>query len=71
MQISENQIQFRFKLYPYIICKYDGLLYQLDHCHGKRTKIFRKLTFNEKRKSYYINGQLVTKKKLEKLKSQP
>jgi len=68
MQISENQIQFRFKFYPYIICKYDGLLYQISHCPRKRTKVFRKLTYNEKRNAYYINGQLVTRKRLEKLR---
>jgi len=68
MQITENQIQFRFKLYNNIVCFHDGLLYQLEHCPRKRTKIFRKLTYNEKRNAYYINGQLVTRKRLEKLK---
>lgn len=67
MQLSEKQIQYKFKLYPYIVCLNDGLLYQLSHCHRKRTKVFRKLTYNEKRKAYYINGQLVTRKRLEKL----
>lgn len=67
MQISENQIQFKFKFFPYIVCLHDGLLYQLDHCPGKRTKVFRKLTYNEKRKAYYINGSLVTKTRLQKL----
>ena len=64
MQPSENQIQFRFKIYKNIVCLSDGLLYQLAHCPRKRTKVFRKLTYNEKRKAYYINGQLVTKKRL-------
>jgi len=64
MQHSENQIRFRFKIYKNIVCLNDGLLYQLAHCPKKRTKVFRKLTYNEKRKAYYINGQLVTKKKL-------
>lgn len=64
MQLSENQIQFRFKIYENIVCLHDGLLYQLEHCPKKRTKTFRKLTYNEKRKAYYINGQLVTKKRL-------
>lgn len=68
MQISENQIQFRFNLYPNIVCLNDGLLYQLAHCPSKRTKVFRKLTYNEKRNAYYINGGLVTKNRLNKLK---
>jgi len=68
MQITENQIQFRFKLYNNIICLHDGFLYQLEHCPRKRTKVFRKLTYNEKRKAYYINGGLVTRNRLEKLK---
>ena len=67
MQPSENQIQFRFKIYSNIVCLNDGFLYQLAHCPKKRTKVFRKLTYNEKRKAYYINGQLVTKKRLKKL----
>jgi DNA repair ATPase RecN len=45
------------------------MLYQLEHCPGKRTKVFRKLTYNEKRNAYYINGGLVTRKRLEKLKT--
>lgn len=57
-----------FKIYPYIVCLSDGLLYQLEHCPSKRTKVFRKLTYNEKRNAYYINGVLVTKKRLNKLK---
>lgn len=68
MQVSENQIQFRFKIYENIVCLNDGLLYQLSHCPKKRTKVFRKLTYNEKRNAYYINGRLVTKKRLNKLK---
>ena len=64
----ENQIQFTFKLYPNIVCLNDGLLYQLEHCPKKRTKTFRKLTYNEKRKAYYINGQLVTKNRLTTLR---
>ena len=68
MQNIENKIIIRFKIYNNIICLNDGLLYQLEHCPKKRTKVFRKLTYNAKRKSYYINGQLVTKKRLIKLK---
>lgn len=68
MQNIENKIIIRFKIYNNIVCLNDGLLYQLEHCPKKRTKVFRKLTYNEKRKSYYINGQLVTKKRLIKLK---
>jgi len=69
MQLSKNQIQFTFKLYPNIVCLHDGLLYQLAHCPRKRTKVFRKLTYNEKRSAYYINGGLVTKNRLNKLKT--
>lgn len=68
MQISEYQILYRFKIYNNIICKTDGLLYQLEHFSNKRTKVFRQLKYNEKRKAYYINGGLVTRKRLEKLK---
>ena len=67
MQLSENQIQFKFKIYENIVCLNDGLLYQLEHCPSKRTKVFRKLTYNEKRNAYYINGVLVTKKRLNRL----
>jgi DNA repair ATPase RecN len=67
MQITENQIQLHFKVYENIVCLYDGLLYQLEHCPSKRTKVCRKLTYNNKRKSYYINSQLVTRKRLNKL----
>ena len=62
MQNIENKITTRFKIYENIVCLNDGFLYQLEHCPRKRTKTFRKLTYNEKRKAYYINGQLVTKK---------
>ena len=65
MQLS---VLYTFKIYPYIVCLSDGLLYQLDHCPGKRTKVFRKLTYNEKRNAYYINVVLVTKKRLNNLK---
>lgn len=61
------EIQFRFKIYDNIVCLHDGFLYQLAHCPRKRTKVFRKLKFNEKRNSYYINGGLVSRKRLEKL----
>lgn len=68
MQITNNQIQYKFKLYPYIICLYDGFLYQLPHFPKKRTKSFRKLSYNFKRDAFYINGQLVSRKRLDKLK---
>lgn len=68
MQNIKNKIITRFKIYDNIVCLNDGFLYQLQHCPRKRTKIFRKLTYNEKRESYYIDGQLVTKKRLNKLK---
>jgi hypothetical protein len=65
MQLPKNKtITKTFKNYPFIVCLNDGFLYQLEHCPRKRTKTFRKLTYNEKRKAYYINGQLVTKQKL-------
>ena len=72
MQLTENKINykilFRFKIYDNIVCLNDGMLYQLEHCPNKRTKSFRKLTYNEKRNAYYINGQLVTLKRLNFLK---
>ena len=67
MQVIDN-IQFRFKVYDNIVCMNDGLLYQLEHCLNKRTKVFRKLTFNKNRNGYYINSQLVSRLRLEKLK---
>ena len=66
MQVTN--IQFRFKIYDNIVCLTDGFLYQLEHCPKKRTKSFRKLTFNDKRNAYYINGILVTRNRLEILK---
>ena len=68
MQNIENKITARFKIYENIVCLNDGFLYQLEHCPRKRTKTFRKLTYNEKRKAYYINGQLVTKTRLTTLR---
>jgi DNA repair ATPase RecN len=68
MQNIENKIVIRFKVYHNIVCLNDGLLYQLEHCPSKRTKVFRKLTYNEKRNAYYINNQLVTRKRLNLLK---
>ena len=62
-----NKVVMRFKIYENIVCLNDGLLYQLEHCPAKRTKLFRKLTYNEKRNAYYINGQLVTRKRLNNL----
>jgi len=67
MQNIENKIVIRFKIYDNIVCLNDGLLYQLQHNGKLRTKVFRKLTYNIKRDSYYINGQLVTRKRLNKL----
>jgi len=61
-------ILYNFKIYENIVCSTDGMLYQLEHCPNKRTKVFRKVTYNEKRDAYYINGQLVTRKRLQKLK---
>lgn len=69
MQTIDNKIiTTRFKIYDFIVCLSDGFLYQLEHCPRKRTKTFRKLRYNEKRDSYYINGQLVTRKRLQSLK---
>ena len=67
MQNIKNKIVIRFKIYNNIVCLNDGLLYQLEHCPNKRTKVFRKLTYNEKRNAYYINGGLVTRKRLNNL----
>jgi formylmethanofuran dehydrogenase subunit E-like metal-binding protein len=68
MQPIENKIIIRFKIYENIVCLNDGMLYQLQHTPKKRTKVFRKLTYNEKRNAYYINGILVTRKRLNNLK---
>ena len=68
MQPIEKQITAKFKIYDKIVCLNDGFLYQLEHCPAKRTKVFRKLSYNHKRNAYYINGQLVTKKRLQQLK---
>jgi hypothetical protein len=57
-------ILYRFKLFPNIICDDKKNLYQLEDKTGKRYKPLRKLSFNEKRKSYYINSIPVTKKRL-------
>lgn len=67
MQNIKNKIVIRFKIYENIVCLNDGLLYQLEHCPNKITKVFRKLTYNEKRNAYYINGGLVTRKRLNNL----
>jgi len=67
MQNIENKIVIRFKIHDNIVCLNDGFLYQLQHNGKLRTKVFRKLTYNIKRDSYYINGQLVTRKRLIKL----
>lgn len=61
-------IKYRFRNFPYIVCCTDGFLYQLSHCPKKRTKAFRKLKHNINRQAYYINGCLVTKKRLQPLK---
>ena len=71
MQNIENKITKKFKIYETIVCLNDGFLYQLQHCPKKRTKVFRKLTFNPKRKSYYIDGQNVSKNRLKKLSYTP
>jgi DNA repair ATPase RecN len=69
MQLPKNKtVTATFKIYENIVCLNDGFLYQLEHCPLKRTKTFRKLTYNEKRKAYYINGQLVTKTRLTTLR---
>ena len=70
MQNIENKIVIaRFRQYENIVCLNDGFLYQLEHFTNKRTKSFRKLTFNNKRNGWYINGQLVIRKRLETLKT--
>lgn len=68
MQSIEKQITATFKIYDKIVLLNDGFLYQLQHCPRKRTKVFRKLSYNNKRKAYYINGTLVTVKRLHNLK---
>jgi len=71
MQKANYQVQYKFKLFENIVCLHDGLLYQLAHCPKKRTKPFRKLTFNKKRNAYYINSGLVTVARLHSLKHIP
>ena len=70
MQNIENKIVTKFKTYDNIVALNDGLLYQLQHTTTKRTKVFRKLTYNHKRKGWYINGILVTRNRLNKLQIQ-
>jgi len=68
MQNIENKIIAKFKIYDKIVQLSDNNLYQLQHCPRKRTKTFRKLKYNEKRNAFYINGQLVNKNRLIKLR---
>jgi site-specific DNA-adenine methylase len=71
MQNIENKIIAKFKIYDKIVQLNDNNLYQLQHCPCKRTKTFRKLKYNEKRNAFYINGQLITKNRLIKLRIKP
>jgi hypothetical protein len=71
MQNIQNKIVARFKVYEKIVQLSDNNLYQLEHCPGKRTKKFRQIKYNEKRKAFYINGQLVTKNRLIQLRIKP
>ena len=68
MQNIENKIVAKFKTFVFIVLLNDGYLYQLQHASHNRTKNFRKLTYNKNRDSWYINGGLVTRNRLEKLK---
>ena len=68
MQLIENQIQSKFRCYPFLVTLKDGFLYQLENCPRKRTRVFRKLTYNQKRDSWYFSGQLISRKRLLKLK---
>jgi len=53
MQLTITQ---RFKIYENIVCLSDGFLYQLEHCPKKRTKVFRKLTYNEMGRQQIIDA---------------
>lgn len=68
MQNIENKIVAKFKIYDKIVQLNDNCLYQLQHCPGKRTRQFKKLTYNHKRNAFYFNGQLIPKQRLLKLR---
>ena len=54
----------RFKLFPQIVCDDNRTLWKLEEKTGKRNKPFRKLTYNESKKAYRINGLWITKSRL-------
>ena len=62
-------IQYRFKLYPNIIVDDKKNLVQLQYFNlrTKRTVNLKILKYDEKRKSYRIESNWVTKKRLLKL----
>lgn len=62
--MNSIQVAFRFKLFPNVVCDDEKQLWILDHCPRKRTIPYRKLTYNENRKSYRINGVWITRKRL-------
>lgn len=54
----------RFKLFPQIVCDDNKTLWKLEEKTSKRNKPFRKLTYNESKKAYRINGLWITKSRL-------
>jgi hypothetical protein len=67
------KIKYKFKLYDYIICDEQNILYQLQHFSNatKRTYALRILTYNEQRKAYRYKGSWIKKENLQKLKYKP
>lgn len=63
-EIEKVNVKERFKFYPYIICNDKRELWQLPHCLGKRTKEYRKIKYNPKRRAYSINGAWVSEKRM-------
>lgn len=70
MYINEIAINVfcSFKIYNHVICDDKKQLWQLETCPRKRTIPLRKLTFNNNRKAYRINGNWVSKDRLLKLR---
>ena len=63
-KLETLNITARFRLFPYVVCGSNKVLYQLSHFKRRRTCPFKKLTYNPKRKAYRINSQWVFKTKL-------
>lgn len=64
MKINQLHITCRFKIYTNIVCGNDKILYQLEYFKRNRFHPFKKLTYNDDKKAYRINGVWVTRKRL-------